>query len=621
MTESMSGKRKKKKQDNIKKNQKTVAFEKTGSGFLKTAGMWQIQIIILAAAVMAVYGHTFDVPFYLDDFPSIKENTAISDCYDIKSLWRYAPLRIVGYFSFALNYHLHKFSVAGYHVVNLMIHLLAVGAVFMFAKGLTRTSSLKGKINQSAAKWFPFLSAAVFALHPLQTQAVTYIVQRLASMAAMFYIFSLLSYLYARISINNVKRWLWFSSFILFALLALFTKQNTVTLPVAVFMIEWIFFSQNKKQLGLIVFFAIISLGAALAAVRFFFQYDPFSLDALQALTRDTTIITRKEYLNTQFVVLWKYIRLFFWPAGLHLDYDVPVLTDFFDWRVICSMTAHLCALAAAVLMKKRFPVVAFAVLFYYLAHLVESSLIPIRDLLFEHRTYLPNLGLCLGAGWLAAVFLSNRKKTYIAATVVGLLLLSMSAVAWQRNQMWRNPLSFWRDCAERSPQKMRPWNTLGVMLLQAGKDNEAEKAFERALQARQYKTGVQTAAANLIILRRRSGKLKEALQMADFLLKQDITLLNRSKVINSKGNIYFAMKQYIPAEKCYRQAIDIYPKSLFAMNNLAHIFIISKRPGEAKDMFIEILKIDPQHKEAKHNLALLKRLLKKQRLDEKLDD
>ncbi|WP_198012288.1 tetratricopeptide repeat protein [Desulfosarcina sp. BuS5] len=588
--------------------------------FRKVFSLWQVQVFLLAAATIAVYIHTLDVPFYFDDFSSIKESTLFTQGCDIKSLWNFSPLRITGYTSFWLNYHWHKFDVTGYHIINLIIHLFAGYAVFLLGRGLLLSPALKGRISNITAKWFPFISAALFLLHPLQTQAVTYIVQRLACMAAMFYIFSLACYVYARISTDSKQRYLWFSGLIFFSILAFFTKQNTVTLPAAVLIIEWIFFNSAKKRLVLWAFFSIILFSAILAFVRYISGYDPFSLEALQALTRDTIIISRKDYLNTQFIVLWKYIRLFLWPAGLHLDYDIPIAPGFFDPLVLCSFAGHLCMLAAAILLKKRFPTVTFAILFYYLAHLVESSLIPIRDLMFEHRTYLPNLGLCLGAGYSAAVWLSDRKRN-IAVPIVLLLLLSASAATWQRNRMWRDPVLFWRDCARYSPQKMRPWNTLGVMLLQEGKDDEAEKAFSKAMECRQTKTGAQAAASNLIILYRRKGRLKDALQMADILLKQDLTSLNRSRVLNSKGNIYFAMKQYSRAEKYFKKALEIYPESLFAMNNLGHIFIISGRVQDAKNIFTEILKIDPQHKEAKHNFDLLQKLLKKGRLKIANDD
>ena len=143
-------------------------------------------VALIALAVAAAYHHTLGVPFYLDDFSSIRDNDLIYRWQGLAALWRAQPNRVVGYLSFALNYRLGGFAPAGYHVGNLLVHVLTGIAVYALARGLLRTPRLRGAVPALARDWAPLLAALLVVLHPLQTQAVTYIVQRLASLVAFF---------------------------------------------------------------------------------------------------------------------------------------------------------------------------------------------------------------------------------------------------------------------------------------------------------------------------------------------------------------------------------------------------------------------------------------------------
>ena len=137
------------------------------------------------------------------------ENPVIRDFRDIHTIWNFAPLRVVGYFTFALNYHWHQLAVQGYHVFNIMIHFLAGFTVLCLVRGLLQTPTVRGGVAMVTEKWLPLLAALIFLLHPLQTQAVTYIVQRLASMAGLFYIGTLACYVRARTVQKAQGRWGW----------------------------------------------------------------------------------------------------------------------------------------------------------------------------------------------------------------------------------------------------------------------------------------------------------------------------------------------------------------------------------------------------------------------------
>ena len=300
------------------------------NNFFMRLGTWYVQVGLLVIVVAITYGHTLDVPFYLDDFSSIQENPVIYNWQGTYAeLWQFAALRIVGYLSFAFNYQIHQFQVAGYHVVNIIIHLLAGGAILVLLRGLVRTPALHPLLSEDAKRLLPIVVALIFVLHPLQIQGVTYIVQRLASLAALFYIATMACFIQARLTAGWLRRSLWILACILLALLAFFTKQNTVTLPIALLLLELIFFPGHKTRLILTGVVALFGLGIAWFILAWVFKQDPFSLQAMQALTRETTAISRTSYLATQMSVLWTYIGLFLWPLSSHIDYNYPITESF----------------------------------------------------------------------------------------------------------------------------------------------------------------------------------------------------------------------------------------------------------------------------------------------------
>ncbi len=213
-----------------------------------------IAILVLAVAVAAVYGHTLNAPFELDDASSILENPWIRPGHSFAGLWRFAPLRVIGYVSFALNYRFGAFDPRGYHLVNILVHFLAACACFAFARALLRTPRVRDSFAAGAARGLPLLAGLLFALHPLQTSAVSYVVQRLASLGALFYITSLACFVQARLARTTPKRVLAIVACVVSAKLALLTKESSVTLPLALALVECVCFRHTARgRLGAVL--------------------------------------------------------------------------------------------------------------------------------------------------------------------------------------------------------------------------------------------------------------------------------------------------------------------------------------------------------------------------------
>jgi len=669
---------------------------------MRFLGTWYLQTVLLAIAVVLAYGHTLDVPFYLDDFSSIQENPVIYNWQgSIVDFWQntlaelgiLAAFRIVGYFSFALNYQVHQFQVAGYHVINILIHVLTGFAVLGLLRGLVRTPALNEALSKEAKRWLPFVVALIFVLHPLQIQSVTYIVQRLASLAALFYIGAMACFIQARLNSPlppfkkegkgniNIGRIFWIFACLFLALLAFFTKQHTLTLPIALLLLEFIFFQSIQIRLKAIV--GLFSFGMLLMVVALVFDQNPSLLNLfgensffhkLDALTRETTEISRTSYLATQMGVLWQYISLFFWTASSHIDYDngrflvegffstndnYHLVARLLDSNPIWVLIGHLLILALAILSLRRLPLVAFSILLYYLAHIIESSVIPIRDVIFEHRTYLPNLGLAILCAWLLVVQLPSwlhkgivDRVTFIVLVLVPVLVLLsvLGTATWLRNQIWRDPVALWQHNVDQSPNQQRGWVILGKHLVQRGQFekeqgqlpqsketlNQSITVLKKAVIEKINPDGSRSisvtpeTALNLIVAYKTLRQYDEALKWVNraLTLKHRLRPFDHAKFLVNQGNIFFELGRshqnqnryakaksfYQQSEQSYRQAIQIYPQNLKAHINLASILGMTGRVDEAIAIYQKILAINPSNTYVKTNLQKLEKIRQKQK-------
>ncbi|ALG68935.1 tetratricopeptide repeat protein [Beggiatoa leptomitoformis] len=575
---------------------------------------WYVQVFLIIIAVIAVYAQTVDVPFYLDDFSSIQENPVIYQWKGtLAELWNFSALRILGYYTFALNFQTHQFELFGYHLVNITIHALAGVAVFAFVRSLMQTPTMRHHLSEQSILWLPILVALLFVLHPLQTQAVTYIVQRLASLAALFYIAALACYLQTRLATTVTKRTIWLIACLILCVCAFFTKQNTATLPLAFLLLELLCFPLHIKRLKIAAGVMVLGLIAGAVLITIILGYNPFSLEAMQALTQETQEISRLIYLATQFSVLWAYIGLFFFPVGQHIDYFYPLATSFWNGQVLFALAGHLMVIGFALSQVRRLPLLVLGILFYYLAHLVESSVIPITDVVFEHRTYLPNLGLCLLSGWflLEVVFQwFDQRHTVI---LISIILITLGITTWQRNQLWRDPIALWQDNTTKSPKKERGWVILGKHLIQANRPTEGLQALQNSVTRITNSDGTQSVRItvetmlNMVVAHRMLKQYDQANNLINQALSSpSLRPFDRAKFLVNQGNIFYEQHLYAETEAAYRQAIEYYPEGLTARANLASILAATGREAEAIKIYEEILKIDPNNAIVLENLKTI---------------
>jgi len=353
-------------------------------------------ILILLGII--IYSDSFDCSFHFDDLKRIVYNPAIRNLTDLKTIWTYAPNRPLSFFTFAVNYQFNRFDVPNWHVVNLAFHLIDACLVWWLA--LLIFSTLAKKDDQMARnkKILAFLTALLFVSHPLAIQSVTYIYQRQVTMVAMFYLLSLSLYIKARLSDNgNTSKILLFTGSLVSAVLAMLTKENAFTLPFTILLFE-IFFVGTKKFSMNFTDYRVIILLVAFLAILFIIPFShsfSFFKPILPGGGNPYTL-TPGNYFFTQLSVILKYIRLLCLPLSQNLDYDFPISNSFFEARTLISFSILLSLILLALFIYKRHRIISFGIFWFFITLSIESSFIPIHDVIFEYRTYLPSFGFFL---------------------------------------------------------------------------------------------------------------------------------------------------------------------------------------------------------------------------------
>jgi hypothetical protein len=449
--------------------------------------------------------------------------------------------------------------------------------------------------------------ALLFVLHPLQTQAVTYTVQRLASLVAVFYLTALAAYVQARLAPAGATRTFWSSVCALATLLAFFSKENSATLPAALWLTEIALLEPSRRRILVTAGVALAAMAAMGLVVALAHSSNPLSPGSVDRMSRETLELSRGRYLATQMGVLLRYLRLFVLPTGLHLDYAFPLRQGFARTDVLLATCAHLALLGVGLACWRKRPVLAYGVAFYYLAHAVESSIIPIRDVIFEHRTYLPNFGLCLCVAWLLVAELPRTARgARLAWGVVPLMLVLLGVTTWRRNQDWRDPIRLWRSNAALAPTKPRVWAILGRYLLEANRPEEGARALQEAVRLRRDSRDPgddrDLDAINMMWALRMLGRYDKALALNAEYARRPMAAWVRANFLINEGNVYFDQRRYAQADSAFRRAIELAPNSVPAMA-IWRARALGPDGWRRPSPCLEVLRIDPDDNVTRFNL------------------
>ncbi|WP_034475451.1 tetratricopeptide repeat protein [Aestuariibacter salexigens] len=504
-------------------------------------------VLLLIATAIGLYFNSLTVPFYLDDEGSIISNPNFVDA-SFASLWQAYGLRVVGYITLWWDFQAVGLETTRYHVVNIAIHAINGLLVFALSRQILSLATDKATLPASI-NWMAFIVALLFISHPLHTQAVTYVVQRLASLVTLFYLLSLCSYIAFRQTEQTFARVGWLLLCAAAALLAVFTKQNAFTLFGVIVLIELLFFFTLTMKRALIL---AVAAGFSVIAVLL---AAPDVIQQIDMLTRENRDMTRWDYFTTQLSVLWVYIGKVFWPYPLMLEYPFKI-GSFSTTQTMIAGAAHLALIGFALWAKRLSPVITFGVGFYYIAHLIESGVIPITDIAFEHRTYLPDVGLMMAVVALIGVVLTRlpRYQRVISASLVLAIVVPLSYLTVQRNAQWNDPTVFYAHELKHNPSSARVLHEMAKIHYQKGELNTALAHMDRLYDSADGTLDgimVNTHLAILISAR----KYQEGLQLGEKLLQKTLHPSARAAVHSNLGVIYANLQQFGQAAAQFKQA------------------------------------------------------------------
>jgi hypothetical protein len=308
-----------------------------------------VHIALIALIGLIAYSNTFQSPFQWDDKHYIAENPIVKNLdyflepskaegFDYFGSFR---RRYVGYLTFALNYRVHGLDPAGYHALNIAIHILNALLVYFLVRLTFRTPFLGGPDKEGISRLIALLSGLLFVSHPVQTEAVTYIFQRFASLAVFFYLCSLVLYIKWRLGTarrpTRYRNVVFYLLSIASAILAMKTKENAFTLPLAITLYEFLFFSGPARGRLLRLMPLLLTLLIVPSTIMGADTPAGEIIGGIGPATRGYEQITRGSYLLTQLRVIVTYIRLLLYPANQNLYYDYPVFHSLFNLQVSVS--------------------------------------------------------------------------------------------------------------------------------------------------------------------------------------------------------------------------------------------------------------------------------------------
>lgn len=530
-----------------------------------TSRLWMFQAAVVVIGAL-VYLNSFKGQIVFDD-------VVINEDLSIRQLWppwgaMTSPMQIsrpLAGLSLALNYAMSGTSLWSYHLFNLTIHLLAALALF----GVVRRTLLTGRLRDrfgGASTALAFSIALIWMVHPLQTQSVTYLIQRSEAMAGLFYLVTLYCVIRGLSGAHSAR---WYAAAIASCAAGMASKPVMATAPIVVLVYEVIFFSGSLKR----TLRKRMGLYGGLAAAWFILAATLRASSPVQTTAGfSLAILSPWEYFRSQFAVIVHYLRLSLWPTSLCLDYGWPVAKTAAN-VVPYAVVIGLLGLLTLVALKRR-PEVGFLGIWFFVILAPTSSVMPIIDLAVEHRMYLSLAAVAalvvLSAYRLAPLVLPGLRANSRAARLAGVAAVAVGA-AWlgsltiARNEYYESKLVMWADVVMKRPENSRGHNQLGLYLSERGEIGEAEAQFAKALE---YNPGNPEAHSNM------------------------------GMVLANTGHAAGAMMHF-------QEALRLWPQVKMANFNLGQITASEGRWDEAAGYYRNEIRLNPGYREAYTQLGL----------------
>ncbi len=551
-----------------------------------------LPVVVLLVCCVCAYFESFGGVMLFDDIDGIVKNPALR-AHTLAAALDGSPLDSTPYGrplvlgSLFFNYRLGGIDVAGYHAVNLAIHLGNGVMLFYLALRLLSMNG-GGPRADKISLWTAWCIALLWVLHPLNTAAVTYIVQRAESMMALCYFGALT--LWARGAASGHRGKGWFLAATALCGLGMLAKESMVTAPLVIVIFDAVFLSEGWREAWRRRWRHYSVLAAAWIPLVFCMAKWP-----REHSTGFTEKLGAWDYLLMQSEVIWHYLRLAVWPTNLALDYAWSPPASFAQvWLPFSALALLAAALIAGVARRNR---AAFLGLFGFIVLAPTSSIVPVHtSVAAEHRMYLPL------AGWIALLVLAARvlwrsfqarQPAALRAFVPGLVVILAvfwGTLTWRRNLDYGSAVVIWSKVTAEQPRNYRALNNLASAHLEAGRTDEARTALVQALA---IKPDYAEALFNLGTLCGQSGQIDAA---EDYLSRALRVAPNDADIHCNLANVYLAKGNNPAAILSLERALKLNPAHLQSRFNLAVLVLQTGNVEQAEKHLGAVRAVEPAY-------------------------
>ena len=581
--------------------------------------------VLLAGVLLAAYHNTFRVPFLLDDFDSITKNMSIRSFATAFFPPAHSGITVSGRpflnFTLAINYRLGGVDVLGYHAGNLLIHFAAALCLFGVVRRTLKLPVLANKFGEKATP-VACLAAAIWALHPMQTESVTYVIQRAESLVGLCYLFTLYAFIRA---VEKPSRG-WTATTVMACLLGMASKEVMASAPLVLFLYDRTFmsgtFRESWRRHGRLHFALASSWLLLLACV-------------ISSGGRGSSVgfndVSWFDYLLTQSAGIVTYLLHSIVPANLVFDYGAVIEKQ--PWALIRGLCIVITLFVTTIVLLRKRPALGFLGAWFFLILGPTSSVIPVAtQTLAEHRMYLPLAALAVGVALLACRTIKNHYWI-----VLGSIAAIFVFVTVKRNAVYQTSLSIWEDTVRKVPDNVRALNNLGLFYLE---DNRLEEAIQNLSEAHELAPEYPVACCNLgralvsregkiVGLEKPSGDLVEGVDfgqrradgsayLANPIIKEGLALLEKAISVEpgnaiflaQYGNALLTLRQTEEAIVQLEKAVGLDPENYSLHYDLANTLSRLDRNEKAAEHFKAALRLKPDDAEALTNYgSLLRRM------------
>jgi tetratricopeptide (TPR) repeat protein len=564
-----------------------------------------VHLLLIVFLGFLVYANTFDAPFTFDDRDNIINNPLIKDVSNIPFLfsggggqWASRPLL---HASAALNYHFGGLDTTGYHAVNIALHLINGVLLYLLVAMTGRHLGYDEKTVRATA----VISSALFVLHPIQTEAVTNVVNRSVLFATTFYFSGIILFLK---SVTSDKRQaLYIGGLFVVSLLGMGSRENFATFPLMLLIYDLLFISKFRLREATRHYRAYLPVILSAAYLGYLAGYNTYTKSA----GFPGQGIPPLEYALTQFKVHWTYLRLMALPANQNLDYDYPAARTLFELPTLVSLLGYAALWGFGIVLARRRPVAAFSVLWFLvtlipIAFMVTFMGLMLDDVIFEHRAYLPSAGIftAVATGTILSVKSLNKNGLRIAAILTLCVVhAALASATYARNGVWQSEMGLWEDVVKKSPGKARPHNNLGILYMTRDERGKAIEHYETAIKLDPSYANTYINLGNIYLDEGLHHKAIKYYEAAQFLMP------SHPDARYNLGVAYQSMGMADEAIEYYRSALEADPNYALAHFGLGNIYFQKGLVNKARQEYEAGLKLEPGNIQAQRNLDYIKNL------------